>query len=128
MFIRCPAALPQLWSKACILTRAITLFATVALAASVLFRYSLGYRMPLCTIVSLAAAAVSVRAVRNGKLVWALLFGSVLGLFTPFHPTQFSYMRTSILDMATLALFAASPIIFGKSAGPLALAHPTGKL
>ena len=84
--------------------------------------------MLTCVIVSLAAATFSVRAVLAGKLLWALLFVSVLGLFTPFHPTQFSYVRTSILDMATLALFAASPIIFGKSAGPLALKHPTGKL
>jgi hypothetical protein len=109
------------------LTRVITLFATVALSASVLFRYSLDYRM-VCIVVSLAAATVSVRAVLTGKFVWALLFASVLGLFTPFHPTQFSYVRTSILEMATLALFAASPIIFRKSAGPLALKHPTGKL
>jgi hypothetical protein len=94
----------------------------------VLFRYSLDYRMPVCIIVSLAAATVSVRAVLTGKFVWALLFASVLGLFTPFHPTLFSYVRTSILDMATLVLFAASPIIFGKSAGPLMLKYPTGKL
>jgi hypothetical protein len=104
------------------------LFATVTLAASVLFRYSLDYRMPVCIIVSLAAATFSVRAILTGKVVSALLFASVLGLFTPFHPTQFSYVRTSILDMATLALFAASPVIFGKSAGPLALKHPTEKL
>jgi hypothetical protein len=56
------------------------------------------------------------------------LFVSVLGLFTPFHPTQLSDVRTSILDMATLALFAAAPIIFRKSAGPLMLKPPTGKL
>jgi hypothetical protein len=86
------------------------------------------YRMPVCIIVSLAAAMVSVRAVLSGKFVSAVLFASVLGLFTPFHPTQFTYVRTSLVDMATLALFAASPIIFGKSAGPLALKHPTGKL
>jgi asparagine N-glycosylation enzyme membrane subunit Stt3 len=86
------------------------------------------YRTLVCIIVSLAAAAVSVRALLTGKVVSALLFAGVLGLFTPFHPTQFTYVRTSILDMATLALFAASPIIFRKSAGPLALKHPTGKL
>jgi hypothetical protein len=93
----------------------------------VLFRDSPDYRMLVCIIVSLAAATLSVRAVLTGKLLWALLFASVLGLFTPFHPTQFSYIRTSILDMATLALFAASPVIFGKSSAPLALKHPTGK-
>jgi len=84
--------------------------------------------MPLSIIVSLAAATFSVRAVVTGKLVRALLFASVLGLFTPFHPTQVSNVRTSILDMATLALFAAAPIIFRKSAGPSALKQPTGKL
>jgi hypothetical protein len=30
--------------------------------------------------------------------------------------------------MATMALFAASPIIFRKSAGPLMLKSPAGKL
>jgi len=84
--------------------------------------------MPVCIIVSLAAATFSVRAVLTRKFVSALLFAGVLGLFTPFHPTHFTDLRTSILDMATLALFAASPIIFRKSAGPLALKHPTGKL
>jgi hypothetical protein len=101
---------------------------TVALAASVLFRYSMDYRTPVCIVVSLAAVAFSVRAFLTGKFVSGILFASVLGLFTPFHPTQFTYLRTSILDMATLALFAASPIIFRKSAGPLALKHPSRKL
>ena len=130
-FNRRPATLfhrPQLYSKACILTRIITLVATLALAASVLFRYSMDYRTPVCIIVSLAAGTFSVRALLTGKFVWAFLFASVLALFTPFHPTQFSYVRTSILDMAMLALFAASPIIFRKSAGPLALVHPSRKL
>lgn len=84
--------------------------------------------MAVCIIVSLAAAAGSVRALLTGKSVSALLFAGVLGLFTPFHQTQFSYAHTSILDMATLALFAASPIIFAKSAGPMVLKQPTGKL
>ena len=86
------------------------------------------YRTPLCIIVSLAAVTFSIRALLTGKFVWAFLFASVLALFTPFHPTQFSYVRTSILDRATLALFAASPIIFGRSAGPMVLKHPIGKL
>jgi hypothetical protein len=79
-------------------------------------------------MVSVATITLAVRSLVAGKLLWALLLAGVLGLFTPFHPTQFTYLRTSILDMATLALFAASPIIFRKSAGPLALKHPTGKL
>jgi len=45
-----------------------------------------------------------------------------------FHPAQLSYVRTAILEIATMALFAASPMIFGKSAVPLVLQHPTGAL
>jgi hypothetical protein len=52
----------------------------------------------------------------------------VLGVFTPLHRMQFSHLLISILDMATLALLAASQIILGKSTGPLVLKHPTGKL
>jgi hypothetical protein len=104
------------------------LFATVALAASVLFRYSLDYRTPVCIVVSVASITLAVRSLLTGKFVSAILFASVLGLFTPFHPTHLSHVSTSIVDMATLALFAAAPIIFRKSAGPLALKHPTGKL
>jgi len=92
------------------------------------FQYSLDYRMPVCIIVSVATLTLAVRSLLTGKVLWALLFAGVLGLFTPFHPTHFSYVRMSILDMATLALFAASPIIFRKSAGPLALKQPAGKL
>ena len=84
--------------------------------------------MPVCIIVSVATLTLAVRSLLTGKVLWALLFAGVLGLFTPFHPTHFSYVRMSILDMATLALFAASPIIFRKSAGPLALKQPAGKL
>jgi hypothetical protein len=94
----------------------------------VLFRYPLDYRTPVCIIVSLAAVTFCVRAFLAGKFVSGLLFVSVLGFFTPFHPTHLSHVSTSIVDMATLALFAASPIIFGKSAGPLALKQPAGKL
>ena len=86
------------------------------------------YRTPVCILVSLAAVTFSVRALLTGKFVSGLLFAGVLGLFTPFHPTQFTDVRASILDMATLALFAGSPIIFRKSASPLALKHPSRKL
>ncbi len=106
----------------------MTFLATITLALSVLFHYPLDYRMVVCIIVSLAAGTAAIRAVLTGKFLWALLFVSMLGLFTPFHPTGFSYVHSSILDMATLALFAASPIIFGRSAGPLVLKHSTEKL
>jgi hypothetical protein len=128
VFTRCPASLfhrLQLQSKACILTRVITLFATVTLAAWVMVRYSWDYRMPVCIMVLLAAPAIAVPAVLTGKFVSALLFASVLGLFTPF-PTQLSCVRA--LDMGTTALVAASPIMFGKSADPLMLKHLAGKV
>jgi hypothetical protein len=106
----------------------MALCAAVALAASILFRDSLDHRMLVCIIVSVAAATIGIGAALTGKFMWALLFVSVLGLFTPFHPAQLSYVHNSILDMAAMALFAASPMMFGKSAGPLALKHPAGKL
>jgi hypothetical protein len=115
----------RLQSKACILTRVITLIATLTLAGAILFRSPSDFRLALCLIVSVAAATVAVRSLFTGKLVWALLFLGVLGVFAPFHRTQFSHLLMSILDMATLALFAASPIILAKSAGPLVLKHPT---
>jgi hypothetical protein len=36
---------------------------------------------------------------------------------------QFSHLVISILDMATLALLAASPMILGKSTSPFVLKH-----
>jgi len=73
-------------------------------------------------MVLLAAPAIAVPAVLTGKFVSALLFASVLGLFTPF----LSCVRA--LDMGTTALVAASPIMFGKSADPLMLKHLAGKV
>jgi len=111
----------RLQSKACILTRLITLIATLILAGAVLFRSPSDFRMSVCIMVSVAATAVVVRSFFTGKFVWALLFVGVLGVFTPLHRTQYSHLIISILDMVTLALLAASPIILGKSTGPLVL-------
>jgi hypothetical protein len=110
------------------LTRLTTLIATATLASAVFFRFSSDFRVGVCIIVSVATLTLAVRSLLTGRFVWALLFASLLGLFTPFHPFQFSDVRTSILDMATLALFAASPIIFGKFACPLVLRRPAEKL
>jgi hypothetical protein len=119
-------------SKACILTRTLarlmTLIATLTLAAAILFRSPSDFRMEVCLIVSVAAITLAVRSVFTGKLVWTLLFLGVVGVFAPLHRTQFSHLIISILDMMTLALFAASPIILGKSTGPLLLKHPQEKL
>jgi hypothetical protein len=113
-------------SEACILTRLLTLIATITLAAAVLFRSPSDFRMAVCVVVSVAAAMVVIRCLFTGKLLWTLLFLGVLGIFTPFHRTQFSHFVISMLDMATLALLAASPMILGKSTNPFVFKHANG--
>ena len=98
----------------------MALIATAALAAAVLFRSPASFTAAVCVIVSMAAIAIAIRCFFIGKLVWALIFLGVLGMFTPFQQTQFSTLHTSVLDMATLALFAASPTILAKSPGAAA--------
>jgi hypothetical protein len=110
------------------LTRLITLLATAALAAAVLFRFSHDYRISVCVIVSLAALTLAVRSLSTGKLLSALLFLGVLGVFTPFRSSQFSNVFVSILDLATLALFAASPMMLRVSRTPAVTVAPQGKL
>jgi hypothetical protein len=100
------------------------LIATMTLAATVLFRSPSDFRISVCIIVSVAAATIVVRSLFTGKFMWTLPFMVVLGMFTPFHRTQFSHLVISILDMATLALFAASPIIVAKSTRPFVLKDP----
>jgi hypothetical protein len=91
-------------------------FATAVLALAVLFRSSASdHRIVLCIIVSAAATTVIVRCLFNGKLVWTLPFLGVLGLFTPFQVGRFSHPLISILDMASMVLFAASPMILRES-------------
>jgi len=127
-FIPDPATLlrdrQRLQPKGFILARLMTLVATVTLAAAVLFRSPSDFRMSVCVIVSVAAAAVVIRSLTTGKFVWTLLFLGVLGILTPFHRPQFSHLIISMLDMATLALLAASPISLGKSTSLFVLAHP----
>jgi hypothetical protein len=79
----------RLQSKARILTRLITLIATVSLAAAIVFRFPSDFRMEVCIIVSVAAIALIARSLFVGKLMWTLFFFGVLGVFTPFHPTHF---------------------------------------
>jgi hypothetical protein len=97
------------------LTRLIALLATVTLALAVLFRSPADYRMWVCIIVCLAAAALVVRCLLTGKFMLALLFLAILGIFTPFQVGRLSHERISLLDMASLALFAASPLVLKKS-------------
>jgi len=111
--------------KACVLTRAVALFATLTLALAVLFRSPVDYRMTVCVIVSLAAVTFVVHCLVTGRLIGALPFLAILGIFTPFHVARFSHGFISIFDMASLALFAVSPIILRKSALTVA---PPGRL
>jgi hypothetical protein len=114
--------------KTCFLTRLMTLLATAVLAAAVLFRFSHDYRITVCIVVSLAALTLVVRSLSTGKLVWALLFVGVLGIFTPFRSRQLSTVLVSILDLATLALFAVSPMMLRQSRASAVTVATPGKL
>lgn len=107
---RCP---PQ--SKAVILTRLITILATAMLATAVLFRSPSEHRTVVCIVVCVATTMLAIRTLSSGKPMWAILFLAVLGIFTPFQLSRFSHELISILDMMTLGLFAASPLMLRKS-------------
>ena len=108
--------------------RLITWIATATLAATVLFSSSTDYRMAVCIIVSVATTALAVRSLLIGKLVWALVFLGVLGIFTPFQRSQFSQEFVSIFALATLALFAVSPLLLRKSFMPRVSTPPPARL
>jgi hypothetical protein len=97
------------------LTRIIALLATVTLALAVWFRSPSDYRMTVCIIVSVAALTVVLRCLFTQRIVWALPFLGILGIFTPFQISRFSHQLISIVDIASLALFAASPMILRES-------------
>lgn len=109
-----------------IVTRVITLLATTALAAAVLFRFSLDSRIPVCIVVCIAAILLAVRSFITGKILYGLLFLGILGVFTPFRSSHLSYALVSILDFATLALFAASPLMFKTNGISSGLKRGTG--
>jgi len=100
--------------KTCILTRFITLISMATLAMAVLWRSSQDYRMPVCLVVSAGSIFLAVRSFSRGKFILGLLFLGTPGVFTPFRSGQFSRALVPILDMATLALFAASPFLITK--------------
>jgi hypothetical protein len=104
----------------CILTRVIALLATAALSLAVLYRSPTDYRMAVCVIVCVAATTLVVRCLFVGKILWALPFLGILGMFTPFQVGRFSHPLISIVDMMSLALFAISPMILRRSAMTLA--------
>ncbi len=84
------------------------MIATLTLATAVLFRFSSGSRTAVCVVISLATVTLAIRSLFAGRLLWALLFLAALGIFTPFQLSPFSPFLLSILDLATLALFAAA--------------------
>jgi hypothetical protein len=89
--------------------------ATAALALAVLLRSSSDYRIVVCIIVSAAATTLVVRCLFTGKLVWTLPFLGVVGAFTPFQVGRFPHQLISVVDMASMVLFAASPMILRRS-------------
>jgi len=98
------------------LTRLVTLIATVILAAAVCFGLPSDYRLSVSIIVSAAALLLVVQSLSTGRIMGALIFLGIVGVFTPLRSSQFSDTFTSILDLVTLALFAASPVLLRKSA------------
>lgn len=118
---------PLLRQKKLVLKRLPALVATATLAGAVLFRPSFDYRTAVCIVVSMATTALAVRSLFLGKVAWAVVFVGVLGLFTPFQRLQSSQWLLSILDMAAMALFAASPLIFRRSITPEVLHAPSGR-
>jgi NADH:ubiquinone oxidoreductase subunit 6 (subunit J) len=84
--------------------------------------------MPVCVIVSMAAVLLAVRSLFTGKIVYALLFLAILGIFTPFRSSQFAPVLVSILDLATLTLFAVSPMMLRKSRTPVFTSPTAEKL
>ena len=98
------------------MTRVTALLATLTLALAVLLRSPLEYRIVVCVIVSTATIILAVRSLLSGKLAWAIVFLAVVGMFTPFQIHRVSHELVALVDMATLALFAGSPMIFRKPA------------
>jgi hypothetical protein len=104
--------------KTCSLRKVITLLTVATLAAAVLWRSSPDYRMAVGIVVSVGAIVLAVQSLSAHKFVLGLLFLVVLGVFTPFRSGQFSSVLVSTLDMATLALFAVSPLVFREDGTP----------
>ena len=71
--------------------------------------------MAVGVVVSVGAIVLAVSAFSAHKVIWGLVFLGLLGVFTPFRSSQFSSALVATFDMLTLALFAASPIMFRKS-------------
>jgi hypothetical protein len=106
----------------------MTLIAMATLALAVLWRSSPDYRIAILVIVSVAAVMLAIRALSARKPIWGLVYLGVLGVFTPFRSSHFSHALVSTIDMATLALFAVSPIVLKKSRTPVVSSPPSGSV
>jgi hypothetical protein len=98
-----------------ILTKLMTLVSVATLALAVLWHSAPDYRMLVCVVVSVGGITLAIRSLLAGKLVWAIVFLAVLGVFTPLRSAQFSHSLMATLDMVTLALFAISPLLLRKA-------------
>jgi len=98
------------------LTRLVTFISMGTLALAVLWRWSSPvYRTPVGVMVSAAAILLAIRALSARKFVWGFAFLGLLGVFTPFRSGHLSPALVTTFDMATLALFAISPIVLKRS-------------
>ena len=97
------------------MTRVIAWLATLALASDVLLLSPPIHRVAVCAIVSVGAITLVLRCLLTRRVIWALPFLGVLGMFTPFQISRFSPRFLTIIDMASLMLFAAVPLILKKT-------------
>jgi hypothetical protein len=86
----------------------------VILAIAALLRPPAEYRLAVSLVVCAGALWLAVRSLIFGKLVCGAAFGAVLAVFTPLRPGHWSPALVTGLDMASLALVAASPIMLKK--------------
>jgi hypothetical protein len=93
----------------------MTFASMTALAPAVLWRFSRAYRTPVCGIASLAAILLAIRALSARQFIWGFAFLGIRGGFTPFWSGHLSPALLTTFDMATLALFAISPVVLKRS-------------
>lgn len=66
-------------------------------------------------MVSVGAITLVIRCLLTRRVAWALPFLGILGMFTPFQISRFSPKFLTLIDMASLVLFAAVPLILKKT-------------
>jgi hypothetical protein len=96
------------------LTQFMTRVTLVILAVAALWRPSAEYRLTVSLVVCAGALLLTVRSFVIGKFVWGAAFVAVLAVFTPFRTGHWSPALVTSLDLAALALVAASPFMLRK--------------